>query len=626
MPFKSEKQRRFLWAEHPEIAKRWAHEYPESNKNLPMYADKAENKDDKDSNTAKDTNKKAASSMLKNSNNFNVAALLSEIEGRTYFPSSSILAPEVNENSKKADSKQEKVDIPHTEEPTYAGEEREKGMISSSVDTGANMNESCGKNAINELLQKLSVVLAPSIQQTMENLEAEREGRVPVRVGKNRGLKQYPQATPTIPLPMGMQQPPQPQQTQQAQQKQPASPTPVGAGQSSATTDPIKFHSGLSASGIINGNAALSAPNTVNTKISAMKPAAKKQKKPVKPHYGAAMGGALTGMLIAKALRAGYRSQYEDGWDNPTDYSTPEYEPNYDNLNQYFKSSGHNGNSVLSQMMSMEHCSESEMMDLLEAESDELYMKKAVEKWAGTPAWQRAAGKNDEGGLNAKGRASYNRETGGNLKAPVTEKNPTGERDKRQNSFCSRMCGMKKHETGSKTKKDPDSRINKALRKWNCKCSSAQEFGKEAAKRVLNLSPSWGGQKWQLGEWGLNPQVGYRYLGGVVPTPDIALRLGGPLGGTAVGLAPFPYVETDWGRPSGRQANKEMRSLYKWIGDGMRDRPTAAAHALANVPEDAKAEDYEAAMRSSGVGYSSKELKRLAERMAKMGPLQLAVE
>ena len=156
--------------------------------------------------------------------------------------------------------------------------------------------------------------------------------------------------------------------------------------------------------------------------------------------------------------------------------------------------------------------------------------------------------------------------------------------------------------------------------------SAAESFGKEAAKRVLNLSPSWGGQKWQLGEWGLNPQVGYRYLGGVLPTPDIALRLGGPLGGTALGFAPFPYIETDWGRPSGRQANKETRSLYKWIGDGMRDRPTAAAHALANVPEDATPEDYEAAMRSSGVGYSSKELKRLAERMAKMGPLQLPVE
>lgn len=99
------------------------------------------------------------------------------------------------------------------------------------------------------------------------------------------------------------------------------------------------------------------------------------------------------------------------------------------------------------------------------------------EKQSGsTPAWQRAAGKNPEGGLNAKGRASYKRETGGTLKAPVTEKNPSGERAKRQNSFCSRMCGMKRVNTGAKTKSDPDSRINKALRKWNCKCGSAADL------------------------------------------------------------------------------------------------------------------------------------------------------
>jgi hypothetical protein len=105
----------------------------------------------------------------------------------------------------------------------------------------------------------------------------------------------------------------------------------------------------------------------------------------------------------------------------------------------------------------------------------------SIGKLASSPAWQRSAGKNPEGGLNAKGRASYNKATGGNLKAPVTESNPTGERDKRQNSFCARMCGMKRVNTGAETKKDPDSRINKALSKWNCKCSSAYEFGKQAS-------------------------------------------------------------------------------------------------------------------------------------------------
>jgi hypothetical protein len=79
-----------------------------------------------------------------------------------------------------------------------------------------------------------------------------------------------------------------------------------------------------------------------------------------------------------------------------------------------------------------------------------------------TPAWQRKEGKNPEGGLNAAGRASYNRETGGNLKAPQPEGGP------RKKSFCARMEGMKKKNTSSATANDPDSRINKSLRKWKC--------------------------------------------------------------------------------------------------------------------------------------------------------------
>jgi len=79
-----------------------------------------------------------------------------------------------------------------------------------------------------------------------------------------------------------------------------------------------------------------------------------------------------------------------------------------------------------------------------------------------TPAWQRSEGKSPSGGLNAIGRASYKRETGGELKAPQPE---GGSRKK---SFCARMGGMKKKLTSSKTANDPDSRINKALRKWKC--------------------------------------------------------------------------------------------------------------------------------------------------------------
>jgi hypothetical protein len=81
-----------------------------------------------------------------------------------------------------------------------------------------------------------------------------------------------------------------------------------------------------------------------------------------------------------------------------------------------------------------------------------------------TEAWTRAEGKSPSGGLNAKGRASYNKANPGKpgLKAPQPEGGP------RKKSFCSRMSGMKKKLTSSKTANDPNSRINKSLRKWKC--------------------------------------------------------------------------------------------------------------------------------------------------------------
>ena len=70
-------------------------------------------------------------------------------------------------------------------------------------------------------------------------------------------------------------------------------------------------------------------------------------------------------------------------------------------------------------------------------------------------------------GLTAKGRAKYNRETGSNLKAPAP--NPKTKKDAaRRKSVCARMSGMKKKLTSEKTKRDPNSRINKSLRAWNC--------------------------------------------------------------------------------------------------------------------------------------------------------------
>ena len=77
-----------------------------------------------------------------------------------------------------------------------------------------------------------------------------------------------------------------------------------------------------------------------------------------------------------------------------------------------------------------------------------------------TPAWQRKEGKNPSGGLNEKGRKSYERENpGSDLKAPQPEGGP------RKRSFCARMGGMKgpmKDEKGRPTRKAL------ALRKWKC--------------------------------------------------------------------------------------------------------------------------------------------------------------
>jgi hypothetical protein len=81
-----------------------------------------------------------------------------------------------------------------------------------------------------------------------------------------------------------------------------------------------------------------------------------------------------------------------------------------------------------------------------------------------TPAWQRKEGKDPKGGLNAKGRASYNKATGGNLKPPAP--NPKNEKDaKRRKSFCARMSGMPgpmKDDKGKPTRKAL------SLKAWNC--------------------------------------------------------------------------------------------------------------------------------------------------------------
>jgi hypothetical protein len=88
-------------------------------------------------------------------------------------------------------------------------------------------------------------------------------------------------------------------------------------------------------------------------------------------------------------------------------------------------------------------------------------------------AWQTSKGKNKNGGLNKKGVASYRAShPGSKLQTAVTTKpsklKKGSKASKRRKSFCARMKGMKKSRTSAKTARDPDSRINKSLRKWHC--------------------------------------------------------------------------------------------------------------------------------------------------------------
>ena len=88
---------------------------------------------------------------------------------------------------------------------------------------------------------------------------------------------------------------------------------------------------------------------------------------------------------------------------------------------------------------------------------------------AKTPAWQRKAGKNPKGGLNAKGRASA-RKQGMNLKAPVKKgDNP------RRASFLARMGNMK----GPERKNGKPTRLLLSLKAWGA--SSKADAKRKAA-------------------------------------------------------------------------------------------------------------------------------------------------
>ena len=105
-----------------------------------------------------------------------------------------------------------------------------------------------------------------------------------------------------------------------------------------------------------------------------------------------------------------------------------------------------------------------EIVDIITPQKVRSDWRKEINVTEASAAWQRKEGKSKSGGLNEKGRKSYERQNpGSDLKAPSKKVG-----NKRRASFCARMKGMKKKLTSAKTARDPNSRINKSLRAWNC--------------------------------------------------------------------------------------------------------------------------------------------------------------
>jgi hypothetical protein len=107
--------------------------------------------------------------------------------------------------------------------------------------------------------------------------------------------------------------------------------------------------------------------------------------------------------------------------------------------------------------------------------------------------WQKVNKKDKTDGMSSKAVKAYRRENpGSKLKTAVTTKpsklKKGSKSAKRRKSFCARMSGMKKAHASAKTKRDPDSPINKALRRWNCE--SVQQMEKLvmiAEQKIRNL-------------------------------------------------------------------------------------------------------------------------------------------
>ena len=153
-------------------------------------------------------------------------------------------------------------------------------------------------------------------------------------------------------------------------------------------------------------------------------------------------------------------------------------------------------------------------------------------------AWETSEGKNPEGGLNDKGRAS--------LKAQGHDiKRPQPEGGARKDSFCARMGGMKAKLTSSETANDPDSRINKALRKWKCGSDMVEKQAIAALASALLRSPMVAAA---AGMGGLGAYAATRPTNNLVPTQPLSNTTGAapPTPPSKFALPPNMFGKTGW--------------------------------------------------------------------------------
>jgi hypothetical protein len=259
MPFKSEKQRRFLWSEHPDIAKRWAHEYP-NQKKLPLYAhsDNSKETESKAENTTVD--KEAALNTLKMS----LSRYITPVNPGNSAPI-----------TKKSNSILQYLDVPHSAKPVAAGEEHVKPKGNAQGNNGGcqarpklspgslfNIKDAAIKSIVvglGELLAKHAAVIrlgknhqpTPDAPPTQKNVGLDLD-----KLRQNIEREKQQRMFSATPLPMGMQAQPAPVASypgmNSAPQGQPQSQPQVAANKpamQSGASNPIGLKGPLNTSG-----------------------------------------------------------------------------------------------------------------------------------------------------------------------------------------------------------------------------------------------------------------------------------------------------------------------------------------------------------------------------------------